>query len=49
MVREKWLAAWQSALGAGLAVGRGADPVAIARAATAPVARKTRANLRRLR
>jgi hypothetical protein len=48
MVREKWQAAFASGLAAGLAMQRGAAPVAIALAATAPVARKTRANLRRL-
>jgi hypothetical protein len=48
MIREKWLALWQSSLGAGLAMAQGANPVSIALAATAPVARKTRSNLRRL-
>jgi len=48
MIREKWLALWQSSMGAGLAMARGGNPVSVALAATAPVARKTRANLRRL-
>jgi hypothetical protein len=48
MLREKWLALMQASMGAALAMQRGAAPVAIALAATAPVARATRANSRRL-
>lgn len=49
MVQEKLLALWQSALSAGQVMQRGGSAIDIARAATVPVARKTRANLRRLR
>lgn len=48
IVAEKTRAFTQAGIAAGKAVALGRSPVAIARAALAPVARQTRANARRL-
>ena len=48
MMAEKQAAMTEAGLGAASAVARGASPVAVARAAAAPVRRRTKANVKRL-
>jgi hypothetical protein len=48
MVTEKQAALAEAGMGAASAMARGASPVAVARAAAAPVRRRTKANVKRL-